>query len=74
MDDADIKYLQSMIEHHQAALDMSKKYLDETSPNTRQARVADLARGVIKAQTEEIATMRGWLRSEGGSGTSSMSM
>lgn len=61
MNEADIKFLRNMIEHHTAALKMAKDYLDNTQPATRQARVADLARNIIKAQTAEIAMMQQWL-------------
>lgn len=65
MDDADATFLQDMIAHHQDALEMSQTYLDSTNPAIRQARVADLARTIIKAQTTEIAMMRGWLSAAG---------
>lgn len=65
MDESDVEFLQAMIAHHEAALEMASAYLADTKPTTRQARVADLARGIVKAQTAEIATMRGWLRSAG---------
>lgn len=58
----DADFLKMMIKHHDMALDMSERYLRESSPMTRQARVADLARAIINAQTEEIETMRSWLR------------
>ena len=61
MNERDAKFLRDMIAHHEAALDMARGYLRDSSPSTRLARVADLARGVITAQTAEIATMRKWL-------------
>jgi uncharacterized protein (DUF305 family) len=70
MSATDQKFLSDMIEHHQAALTMSQQYLDKTSPRLRQARVADLARAIITAQTGEIAKMRGWLRQAGVTPTS----
>lgn len=76
MDEADVEFLRAMIAHHGSALVMAKEYLADTSPRARQARVADLARNIIKAQTDEIAMMKSWLRSAGqpASGTSSMRM
>lgn len=74
MDDADVQFLQDMIAHHTTALKMARDYLAATQPATRQARVADLARNVITAQTAEIATMRGWLRSAGKTTGKPMSM
>lgn len=65
MDPKDAAFLQEMIAHHEAALAMARRYLDSTSPLTRQSRVAQLARDVITAQTAEIAKMRGWLRAAG---------
>jgi len=62
MSSADQTFLRNMIKHHQAALDMSQRYLDNTSPAMRQARLADLARGIITAQTAEIAKMQRWLK------------
>lgn len=62
---ADAKFLKDMIAHHRAALVMSTKYLDDNSPSERQARVSDLARNIIKAQTAEIAVMSDWLRQGG---------
>ena len=72
MNDADVQFLEDMIVHHGAALKMARDYLAASQPATRQARVADLARNVISAQTAEIATMRGWLRSAGKSAGMSM--
>lgn len=72
MSDVDAKFLQDMIVHHQTALDMSKKFL-KTDPSNRLATVSNLARGIIAAQTEEIAKMRDWLISNGRPATSGMS-
>ena len=66
MSEDDRQFLTGMIKHHQAALDMSSSYLNKSKPSERQARVAALARNIIKAQTAEIAEMRGWLKSAGG--------
>lgn len=65
MDPADVKFIQMMIEHHNSAITMAKKYLDTTSPQTRQARVADWARKIASGQAEEIKMVAGWLRAAG---------
>jgi len=57
----DREFLAGMIVHHQAAVTMSRAYLANTKPATRQARVVELARAIIAAQTTEIATMKAWL-------------
>lgn len=72
MSDIDAKFLQDMIVHHQAALDMSRKYL-KADPDKRLAIVSDLARGIIAAQTTEITKMRGWLKSAGRPASGGMS-
>lgn len=64
MSDFDAKFLQDMIVHHQAALDMSTAYLKK-DPAKRLAVVSDLARGIVAAQTAEIAKMKGWLKDFG---------
>lgn len=63
MSTSDVSFLKAMIVHHEAAITMSRRYLADTPPNTRQARVSDLARAIITAQTAEIADMRKWLPS-----------
>lgn len=65
MSKVEAKFLTEMIDHHQAAITMSKKFLADTTPSTRLAKVADLARAIIAAQTGEIADMRGWLKTAG---------
>lgn len=65
MDPADVTFLQAMIAHHQEALEMATEYLTGTSVASRQARVAALARGIVTAQTAEIAKMSGWLTAAG---------
>lgn len=65
MDEADVKFIQEMIAHHQAAIAMARKYLAETSTKTRQARVADWARKIATGQADEIQKVTGWLRSAG---------
>lgn len=73
MDAADVEFIEMMIEHHRSAIEMAKKYLQTTSPRTRQARVADWARKIASGQAEEIKMVEGWLRS-GESTPDSMSM
>ena len=55
---ADVKFVQDMIVHHEAALDMAEKVLD----NGKDKWVAKLARGIISAQKKEIADMKDWLK------------
>lgn len=57
----DLDFVQAMIAHHEAAVQMSRGYL-AAPPGQRSAAVSDLARNVITAQTAEIAQMRGWLQ------------
>lgn len=64
MSPIDALFLQRMIAHHQAALDMSKLYLSAPG-NHRQARVSDLARNIIDAQTAQISQMKSWLVRDG---------
>lgn len=71
MDEADVKFIQDMIVHHQAAIDMANKYLSSTSPTTRQARVADWAREIATGQAAEIKRVTGWLKSAGATTKSS---
>lgn len=65
MDQSDRDFLQNMIVHHQAAIDMASAYLSATSPDTRQHRIADLAGGIVETQTSEVADMQGWLAEAG---------
>ena len=60
---ADVRFTQQMIPHHQQAVDMADLALDpahEASPA-----VQDLARRIKTAQTAEIADMNAWLREWG---------
>jgi len=57
----DVRFLQDMIEHHQAAIDMSSAYLDAADIATRDPRVAALAEDIITAQSGEVARMQLWL-------------
>lgn len=65
MDEADVKFIQAMIAHHKAAIDMATQYLADTSPTTRQARVADWARRIATGQADEIRTVTAWLKTAG---------
>lgn len=53
----DILYMQMMIEHHQAAIDMSQL----VSARATQPDLVTLASDIITAQTQEIAKMTAWL-------------
>ena len=55
----DIMFAQSMIPHHQQAIDMSKLALKSSS----NSEVKSLARSIIAAQIKEIAEMKLWLTS-----------
>jgi uncharacterized protein (DUF305 family) len=52
------RFLEAMISHHEGAIAMAL----ETLQLARNADLKDLAAEIIRAQTEEIATMREWLR------------
>jgi uncharacterized protein (DUF305 family) len=61
--DADVKFTQEMIPHHQQAVEMADLALDpmhEASPA-----VQDLATRIKTAQAAEIADMNGWLEEWG---------
>lgn len=60
----DAKFLQDMIKHHQAALDMSNAYL-KVPADRRDKRVTALAENIVKAQTKEIGDMSSWLQADG---------
>ena len=54
---ADKDFIKGMLPHHQGAVEMAKIELQYgKDPKARK-----LARGIIKAQNEEIAWMKGWL-------------
>ncbi|MFI9804044.1 DUF305 domain-containing protein [Streptomyces sp. NPDC052301] len=57
----DVAFAQSMIPHHQQALEMAKLAADRASSD----RVKDLAARIEKAQDPEIRTMTGWLKGWG---------
>jgi uncharacterized protein (DUF305 family) len=59
--DADVRFAQTMIPHHQQAVDMADIAADQaTSPEVR-----DLAAQIRSAQDPEIATMTGFLQTWG---------
>ncbi|MFF4041316.1 DUF305 domain-containing protein [Streptomyces sp. NPDC001816] len=57
----DVSFAQSMIPHHQQALEMAQLAAGRASS----AQVKDLASRIEKAQDPEIQTMSGWLKSWG---------
>lgn len=61
MNQADIDFILAMIEHHKTAIKMANSYLANTTPATRQARVADWARTIATGQTAEINMVTKWL-------------
>lgn len=52
------RFLEAMISHHEGAIAMAREALQLA----RNADLKDLAAEIIRAQQEEIATMRQWLR------------
>lgn len=52
----DSVFLESMIVHHQSAIDMSKIVLE----STKRPELEKLAQEIISAQTKEIEMMKGW--------------
>ncbi len=57
-EDADVAFIQGMIPHHQGAVDMANIILEHGDDDEAK----ELARNVIKAQEEEIAWMKNWLK------------
>ena len=55
--DADARFVRRMIPHHEMAVTMARAVLRDG----RNVQVEKLARAIIAAQTEEIATLRAWL-------------
>jgi uncharacterized protein (DUF305 family) len=54
----DLRFLDGMIAHHQAAVDEARAI----EPKARRPEVKQLAAGIIKAQESEIRQMREWRR------------
>ena len=59
--DADIRFMQMMIPHHQSAIDMAEVELEHGSD----AETREMARQIIDAQKGEIADMRAMLQRMG---------
>lgn len=60
--DAEIKFLQLMIRHHQGGVMMAESLLKQSG----RAEVTTLANAIVKGQTNEIDNMIGYLRELGG--------
>ncbi|WP_406481469.1 DUF305 domain-containing protein [Streptomyces sp. NBC_01615] len=60
-DDADVTFAQSMIPHHQQAVEMAQLADGRASDSE----IKDIAAKIEKAQDPEIKTMTGWLQSWG---------
>ena len=68
--DADVKFLQMMIPHHQKAVDeAAKEYHAAKSPE-----VKEWARAIWAGQKREIAKFEAWLKARGKSTTGGMRM
>jgi uncharacterized protein (DUF305 family) len=59
--DADVAFVQEMIQHHRQAIDMAEL----AGTRASSAEVSELATAVSEAQGPEIETMTGWLESWG---------
>ncbi|MFB7213885.1 DUF305 domain-containing protein [Streptomyces sp. NPDC056255] len=59
--DADVKFAQQMIPHHQQAIEMAKL----ADGRAADPEIKKLATAIEKAQDPEIETMKGWLKSWG---------
>jgi uncharacterized protein (DUF305 family) len=60
-DDYDKTFVEYMIEHHQAAVDMARL----SSANAKHQEVKDLSDAIISAQEKEIGEMKRWQRDWG---------
>lgn len=58
--DADLDFTRNMIQHHQMAIDMARKELEQGKDG--QAR--DMAEKVIEDQSKEIEAMKTWLNNK----------
>jgi uncharacterized protein (DUF305 family) len=61
MNAVDVGFLQDMLDHHDQALEISNRYLE----NNPQGDAGAYAREVIMFQTRDIGWMEGWLAEEG---------
>lgn len=68
--DADVTFAQSMIPHHEQAVEMAR-LADGRASDTE---IKTLAAAIEKAQGPEITTMRGWLKAWGAPASSAHSM
>lgn len=59
--DADVKFMQMMIPHHEKAVIMAHKVLS----SGENAAVATLAKSISSAQIREIVIMERWLKERG---------
>lgn len=64
---SEAEFLAMMIGHHQEAIAMAQAYL-ALPEDQRTPQVADLANGIVTAQTAEIDKMQGWLDTAPASG------
>ena len=58
---ADVAFVQAMIPHHAAAVEMALRYINNGQNSTILAMAHDIASG----QRDEISTFRSWLRMRG---------
>lgn len=59
-DEADRAFVEDMVVHHEGAIDMSKRFL--TGKFEKRPETEALAQEIIDAQTDEVDTLRCWLR------------